>query len=185
MLDLSKLEGKRIPLTQKHIDAGVRGAVRHHPIALALNEVVDKDVSAEVCLVRETLVFCSVIGREKLTEFYTTSDLEEWAWNFENGMQVFPAMLSVFQQDDEDDETDQLWIGLESETPITYRTTADSLTAFIVFSDGEEQTWEAHGTPEGIELIDYDDVSYTTVESLKKRGIRCFVLENRHEVEVD
>ena len=185
MLDLTKLEGKRIPLTQEMIDAGVRGAVRHHPIALALNEVVDKDVSAEMCLVRETLVFCSVIGREKLTEFYTTSDFEEWAWNFENGMQVFPATLLVFKQADEHDETDQLWIGLESDTPITYYATADSLTAFVVFCDGEQQTWEAHGSPEGIELIDHDDVSYKTVESLKARGIRTFVLENRHEVEVD
>ena len=252
MLDLSKLEGKRIGLEQKHIDAGIRGAVRHHPIALALNDAVDDSVLAEICLVREALVFCTVIGREKLAELYTTSDLEAWAWAYERGEPVAPATLFVFKQDDEDVETDPLWLGLDSDpkqsrktlvrvvnnqtckevetlllcdehfaeiselyegqapqknlitvarhlkgicemcatgadrTPITYHPVADSITAHVVFLDGSTATWDGHG---GVGKLDYlredDGGTYTTMEALKARGVRCFTLESMHEVEVD
>ena len=249
MLDLSKLEGKRIGLEQKHIDAGIRGAVRHHPIALALNDAVDDSVLAEICLVREALVFCTVIGREKLAELYTTSDLEAWAWAYERGEQVSPATLTIFKQDD---ETDSLWLGLDSDpkqsrktlvrvvnhqtckevetlllcdkhlaevsevcedrapqkslitvarhlkgicemccadedrTPITYHPVADTIIVHVVFLDGSTATWDGHG---GVGKLDYlredDGGTYTTMEALKARGVRCFTLENMHEVEVD
>ena len=41
MFDITGLEGKCIPLTHEHILAGVRGAVKHHPIALAVNDATD------------------------------------------------------------------------------------------------------------------------------------------------
>ena len=187
MLDLTKLEGKTIKLAQRHIDAGIRGAVRHHPIALALNDVVDKDVLAEIVLRDGSLVFCTVIDNANLTELYPTTELEQWAWAFERGEKVVPATLTVFQPDDEHDETQQLWISLEEipHTPLTYHVTADSITAFVNFADGEQQVWEAHGTPAGLELVDNNGLRHYTIESLKTRNVRCFVLENRHEVEVD
>lgn len=119
MLDLTKLEGKRIGLEQKHIDAGIRGAVRHHPIALALNDAVKGSVLAEICLVREALVFCTIIGRSKLAELYTTSELEAWAWAYERGEKVSPATLTIFKQDD---ETDQFWLDLAGDPMPTHRT---------------------------------------------------------------
>ena len=252
MLDLRQLEGRRIPLEQKHIDAGIRGAVRHHPIALAINDAVNKSVYAEIVLVREMLVFCTVIGREKLAELYTTSELEAWAWAYDRDESVSPATLFVFKQDDEYDETDQFSLGLEVDpkslrktlvrvvnnqtckeietlllcdkhldemsamyegqarhknlitvarhlkgicewccaneerTSITYHPVADSITAHVVFVDGSTATWEGHG---GVGKLDYlrenDGGIYTTMAALKARGVRCFTLENIHEVEVD
>ena len=249
MLDLTKLEGKRIGLEQKHIDAGIRGAVRHHPIALALNDAVDKDVWAEITLLPAELVFCTVMSKAKLAELYTTQEVDAWAWSYEKGEPVSAVSLVVFKDEDHhDDETDIYWLGLEYDhktlvrvvnnqagkevetlllcdrhlteiselyegqaplknlipvaqhlkgicemccadedrTPITYHPVPDVITVHVVFHDGEAQTWEGQG---GVGRIDYmrdnEGNIYTTAEALKARGVMMFVLENRHEVEVD
>ena len=250
MLDFSKLGGKRIPLEQKHIDAGIRGGVRHHPIALALNDVLDKDVWAEITLLPTELVFCTVMSKAKLAELYTTQEVDAWVWSYEKGEPVSAVSLVVFKDEDHhDDETDIYWLGLEYDhktlgrvvnnqagkevetlllcdqhlmelkellegqapyknlitiarhlkgicevcatgdeakrTPITYHPIPESITAHVVFTDGEAQTWEGHG---GVGKLDYlrdnEGGVYTTIESLKARGVQTFTLENMHEVEV-
>ena len=94
MFDITTLQGMRIPLTTEHILAGVRGAVKHHPIALAVNDVTDDCVLAEV------------------------------------------------------------WDGAGGMGRLDY-------------------------------LTDNDGNAYTTMQALKKRGVRCITLENHHEIEVD
>ena len=68
----------------------------------------------------------------------------------------------------------------------TYHPVADSITAHVVFLDGSTATWEGHG---GVGKLGYlrenDGGIYTTMAALKARGVRCFTLENIHEVEVD
>ena len=246
MLDFSKLVGTPIALEQKHIDAGIRGAVRHHPIALALDDVLDADTLAEICLIDPQLVFCNVMDNDRLGELHTTTDLQEWAWDYQNGVPVAPTMLIVFKDEDHD-ETDLFWIGIEPAhrtlvhvdqvgkemdtlllcdqhltemtellesqphkrlitiarhlkgicevcatgddeacTPITYHPIPDAITVHVVFLDGSTATWTAHGGVGKLDCLREDDGgTYTTMEALKARGVRCFTLENMHEVEVD
>jgi len=74
----------------------------------------------------------------------------------------------------------------EEQEPITYHPVPESITAHVVFVNGETATWEAHG---GVGQIDYlqedSGTIHTTMQSLKDRGVRTFVLVNRYEVEVD
>ena len=241
MFDMATLQGMRIPLTTEHILAGVRGAVKHHPIALAVNDVTDDCVLAEVCLMRESLVFCSLVGNATLAELFTTSDLEAWAWAYERGEIVEPSILTIFREDE------QLWIGLQprvtlarivngitrkgegiillcdrhlsqtqamysdgrasektlsvmtqtlsgecqmcsdaDSTPIIYHLVPDSIEVHVVFVGGVAEVWEGAGGMGRLDyLTDNDGNVYTTMQALKKRGVRCICIENRHEIEVD
>ena len=113
MFDITELEGKCIPLTHEHILAGVRGAVKHHPIALAVNDATDDSVLAEVSLVTESLAFCAVMGNGKLAELFMTSDLQEWASAYQRGETVSPETLYIFKLNADGVGEDQLWIGIQ------------------------------------------------------------------------
>ena len=113
MFDITGLEGKCIPLTHEHILAGVRGAVKHHPIALAVNDATDDSVLAEVSLVTESLAFCAVMGNGKLAELFMTSDLQEWASAYQQSEPVSPETLYIFKLNADDVGEDQLWIGIQ------------------------------------------------------------------------
>ena len=184
MLDLTKLEGKRIGLEQKHIDAGIGGAVRHHPIALALNDAMDKNVLAEICLVRETLVFCTVIGREKLAELYTTSELETWAWAYERGEKVSPATLTLIKQDD---ETDQFWLDLAGDRMPAHKTLVRVVNNQTCKEVELRLLCDKH-LAEVSELYE-DQAPYKSLITVARhlKGIceMCCADEDRHEVEVD
>ena len=81
---------------------------------------------------------------------------------------------------------DRCYCKNDDTNPITYHAVADSITAHVTFLDGSSATWNGHG---GVGELDYlrdnEGGIYTTMEALRDRGVRCFTLENLHEVEVD
>ena len=122
MFDITTLQGMRIPLTTERILAGVRGAVKHHPIALAVNDVTGE---CQMC-----------------------ADADS--------------------------------------TPIIYHLVPDSIEVHVVFVGGVAEVWEGAGGMGRLDyLTDNDGNVYTTMQALKKRGVRCITPENHHEIEVD
>ena len=116
MFDVTMLAGKRIPLTEKHIEESVKNSVRHHPVALAINDIADKSVITHVRLLSEKITFHSGGTGEKVGELLTTSELETWMWDYQKDKPISSCVLFVFRQDDVSEgepRDDRLWIGIE------------------------------------------------------------------------
>jgi len=108
MFDITTLAGKQIILTDAHIEESVKNSVRHHPIALALNDVTDKSVIAHIGLFGKKFAFHSVSNGKKIAELTTTKELEAWIWDYQQDKPIAACVLYVFKQNG------SLWIGLEN-----------------------------------------------------------------------
>ena len=187
MLKISRLEGKHRALTQQHMDHGIASDCKHCPVAMVMSELVNDKADVEVDGSDYIRFYQKTYPHDDIGELLIAGNLSDWIWRFDRDMPVKPGVLFVFRQDDEDDENDdRLWVGITEGSPITYHPTPETMTAHVVFKDGNMATWEAHGGAGQIDYLeDNNGATYYTDESLKARGIRMFTLENLYEVEVD
>ena len=186
MFDMSRLQGKHRALTAQHIEQGIAQDCSYCPVAMVLSELVNDRVEVEVDGSDFIRLYAKDDPRKDIGRLLISGTLADWIWRFDRDMSVNPGVLFIFRQEDEDEESDRLWVGFSEGSPLTYHPTPECMTAHIVFQDGSTATWEAHGGAGRIDCLqDGRGGTYYTDKSLKTAGVRTFTLENMHEVEVD
>ena len=188
MLYVSRLEGQHRALTQRHIEDSIATDCSQCPVAMVISEMVNDTARVEVDGSDYIRFYQKTYPHDLLGELLISGNLEDWIWRFDRDMSIQLGVLFVFRQEDDDDDKDddRLWVGITEGSPITYHPTPESMVAYVIFTDGETQTWAAHGGAGHIDYLeDEDGVAHYTDASLKARGIERFILANRYEVEVD
>lgn len=185
MFDISRLQGQHRALTEQHIDQGIKEDCSHCPVAMVLSEMVNDRIGVEVDGSDSVKFYAKDDPRKDIGKIFTSGTLDDWIWRFDRDMSVKPGVLFIYRIKDNEDG-DSLWVGFSEGSPLTYHPIPEEMTAHIVFTDGSTALWEAHGGEGSIDFLETaTGRKYYTVESLKRRGVRTFVLINRYEVEVD
>lgn len=186
MLKISRLEGRHRALTQRHIEDGIATDCSHCPVAMVMSEMINDSARVDVDGSDYIRFYQKTDPYDLLGKLCVSGELADWISRFDRNKPVSPGVLFVFRQEDADEDDETLWVGITDGSPITYHLTPESMVAYVVFTDGETQTWTAHGGGGQIDhLEDEKGVVHYTDESLKARGIERFILANRYEVEVD
>ena len=187
MFDISRLEGNHRQLTQQHIDQGFAGNCSLCPVAMVVSEMVNDTVSVDVDG-SDYVRFYDKNGGKLVGKLLISGKLADWICNFDRDQPVETGTLFVFRQEDEDDG-DCLWLGIQCGEPITYHPVPENIEVFITYEDDKPfgETWTGCiRTPGTLEyLIDPQDNCYYTMAQLKAKGIASFHLSNGHEVAVD
>ena len=118
MMDFQKLNGTRIPLTQKHIDA--TQAVFHesnHPVTKAIQATLGEDFTVLIYLLQEQIAIFQK-NRDKINRkvgtLQTAGTLDAWLFNHADGAPVPAGHLLIYMQAEEEND-ERLWIGFQEQ----------------------------------------------------------------------